>query len=327
MAKHKYKNKSKNKNNNSPAVAPKAKFSTPENDVEKTKAEVKKAPENKKNTKKTKSEKKPCAFCQKIKKHKKLVWASAVFAVIVAVVIILIVTFSSGVPELAVSEYNGQNATASVAADITVDEETQLERYDEIKRKIKGDKRKFKFYCRPSIEIDEKYNEGTIMFSNLTMNDCTMIVTIMDKEDDIIFRSMGIAPGKCMQRIALTKTLNYGMHEVTMYVTAYDSMTFEVIGTQRMEIELQIGNEYNASDESELLTSETNTTPSVTRPVEATSATRPTNPQVTTPVTKNTTSTVVQGNSTTALNTTKSNVATPNSSTANKVIKTTRNAS
>ena len=265
MAKKKNKKNNKNKRNNSPAVAPKAKFSTPEKKAQK--------PETKKEATKNvakKTEKK--SVSGKINVRKLAVIISAVVFFAVALVLIII-AFLPKVPETAVSEYNGQNATSSVVSDITVDEETQLERYDEIRRDIKGDKKKFKFYSRPAIEIDEKYKEGTLMFSNLTTNECTMIVTIMDEEEDIIFRSMGIEPGKCMQRISLSKTLSFGKHKVMMYVTAYDSMTYEIVGTQYMKLDLMYGDEYSASDEEEISSSETTTDKNITRPVEATKAT------------------------------------------------------
>ncbi len=265
MAKKKNKKNNKIKRNNSPAVAPKAKFSTPEKKAQK--------PETKKEaTKKVdeKTEKKAISGKNNVKKLAIIITAALV---LIAAVIIIILALLPKVPEIAVSEYNGQNATVSVVSDITVDEETQLERYNEIKRDIKGDKKKFKFYSRPAVEIDEKYKEGTLMFSNLTTNECTMIVTIMDEDEDIIFRSMGIAPGKCMQRISISKSLSFGQHKVTMYVSAYDSITYELIGTQYMKLDLMFGDEYSASDEEEILSSETTTDKTVTRPVEATKAT------------------------------------------------------
>jgi len=322
MAKHKYKNKNKNKNknNNSPAVAPKAKFSTPQNGAKKTQAKsmnekAKKAESSPKSPKKT------SVIIEKTKNRKLIYIVSAIALVLlVALAATLVVLLSNRIPELAVSEYNGQNATVSTVSDITVDEGTQLERYNEIKRKIKGDKKEFKFYARPSIEIDEKYKEGIIMFSNLTVNDCTLILTIMDEEDDIIFRSMGIAPGKCMQRLSLTKTLTFGEHEVTMYVTAYDSETYEIIGTQYMKLDLMFGNEYSASEESDYSTTEPTVNPNVTRPVEATSATATTKHTTTTTTTTEKSSAAV--NSETDKGTNKKTTKAEKGST-NKAVKTT----
>ena len=178
----------------------------------------------------------------------------AIIAVLIAFVIVLgsvftVISLRVKIPDNVVFEYNGEDATPSTVSKISISESEQLKKYDKIKRKIHGKKSKFKFYANDYVEIDDLFLEGTISFGNLSMNDCTMILTIVDEEDDIIYNSMGIAPGRYLPRLSLIKDIAYGVHKCKMYVSAFNSSTYELIDTQQMNITVVMGAEYGEEAE------------------------------------------------------------------------------
>lgn len=179
-----------------------------------------------------------------VKKHFIAIIAVFVAVVIVGVTVFTVVSLNIKIPNSVALEYSGENETPSTVSTMGINEEQQLKKYNGIKRKIHGKKSKFKFYANDYIEIDELFLEGTVAFGNLSTNDCTLIMSIVDEEDDVIYSSRGIMPGKYLPRISLVKDIAFGVHECKMYVVAFNSVTYEYIGTQQMDVTVVMGTEY-----------------------------------------------------------------------------------
>lgn len=179
-----------------------------------------------------------------IRKYFIAIIAAFTVLVIAVVTVLMVLSINVKVPDSIVFDYNGENETPVTLSTIGISEKQQLEKYDGIKRKVHGKKSKFKFYANDYIEIDELFLEGTVSFGNLSSNDCTLIMIIIDEDNDIIYNSRGVVPGKYLPRISLIKDIAYGKHKCKMYVAAFNSTTYEHIGTQQMDVTVVMGTEY-----------------------------------------------------------------------------------
>ena len=123
--------------------------------------------------------------------------------------------------------------------DIEINEEEQAERAKDMKRK--GQKSKFDFFCNNEIEFEYSTAYGTLVLANIATNDCIIVASIFDEDENLIYRSGGIEPGRYLSQIRLFAPPKDGKHTCRLYVSAYDKETNEVIGVQYTDLTIWIG--------------------------------------------------------------------------------------
>jgi len=159
--------------------------------------------------------------------------------VLLTVAAIAISVFSYEVPEKAIPFYRGLTEPLVNVRDIEFDLEQQLREAAAID--VKGDTKKFKFYANNSLMIDEWYERIPLVLGNVKSNECDFIVSVLDEDDTLLYRSMGLVPGKYLPAIKLFNEMPYGTYDLTVVVAAYDPDSFENIGVQHMKLKLVIG--------------------------------------------------------------------------------------
>lgn len=105
--------------------------------------------------------------------------------------------------------------------------------------------RKFDFYINSVVPVDDDGVTDELCFGNPTGNDYVLIATVFDKNDEIIYRSLGLESGKEINNAKMFTSLSYGLHEVKVAVNAYDRKTNEKIGTKYAAIKLAVGVDEN----------------------------------------------------------------------------------
>lgn len=166
-----------------------------------------------------------------------------VFAATAAVLVVSIVVAGFGIRNYRLKEsveyaFVGTLENKSVRA-IEISEEEQLERVKEMKRK--GQKSKFDFFCNTGIEFEYATAYGSLVLANVATNDSVFVVSILDEDGNLIYRSGGIEPGKYLSQIRLFAPPENGKHDCRLYVSAYDPNTNELIGVQYTNLTIWIG--------------------------------------------------------------------------------------
>lgn len=101
--------------------------------------------------------------------------------------------------------------------------------------------RKFDFYINPVIKVEDDGYTHNLCFGNPEENDCVLIATIFDSDEEVIYRSLGLVDGTEINDAKMFESLKYGIHNVKVAVNAYDKKTNEKIGTKYAEIKLAVG--------------------------------------------------------------------------------------
>lgn len=181
-------------------------------------------------------------------KAKQVVMIVAAGVLLLAVVAIAVNVFSYNPPKKAVPVYRGLTESSVNVRDIEATREQQLQKVKDTR--AKGNTRAFKFFANNEFAIEEWYDQFPLVLGNLDSNKCDFIVTILDG-DTIVYRSMGITPGKYLPSIKLFDNMDYGTYELMVVVAGYDPVTFKNIGVQHMKFKLVIGNEQGTQKTSE----------------------------------------------------------------------------
>ena len=87
-----------------------------------------------------------------------------------------------------------------------------------------------------------------LCFGNTKTNDFVLIATVYDKDNTVLYRSLGLEPGKEINRAKLFGEMSYGIHDVKVAVNAYDKNTNKKIGTRYAKIKIAVGVEYNGEE-------------------------------------------------------------------------------
>ncbi len=181
-------------------------------------------------------------------KAKKAVFFVAASVLLLVVVGITVSIFSYNPPKKAIPVYRGLTEVSVNVRDIEAGPEQQLQKVKETQSH--GNTRAFKFFANNEFRIEEWYDQFPLILGNPDTNKCDFIVTILN-DDTIVYRSMGITPGKYLPSIKLFDTMPYGTYELRVIVAAYDPVTFKNIGVQHMKFKLVIGNEQGTQKEIE----------------------------------------------------------------------------
>lgn len=169
-------------------------------------------------------------------------------ALLLAVVLVAVQLFGYTPPKKAVPVYRGLTESSVNVRDIEAEAQGQLELVKNTK--AHGSTRAFKFFANGEAMIEEWYENFPLVLGNLESNKCDFIVTILHK-DTIVYRSMGIEPGKYLPSIKLFDAMPYGSYDLKVVVVGYDPQSYEKIGVQYMKFKLVIGNEQGIPRETE----------------------------------------------------------------------------
>ena len=203
-----------------------------------------KSQENIKN-KKVKKNRKKLTFREFAKKYDigKIAIALLLAVAIVAGIVYLIVSlFTSGVKvpdEIKNAEYKGRIESSSVAIETDISAEQQKTLSKSVS--VKGNKSAFKFYTNKEIVMDDYSDPALIEFGSVSSNDCVLLAFLIDENGKLLYRSLGVEPGKKIGSVSLFDSVPYGKHKLTLIVNGYDPETYEKKGTQTTSVNLTIG--------------------------------------------------------------------------------------
>ncbi|HAY72522.1 MAG TPA: hypothetical protein DCY31_01480 [Ruminococcaceae bacterium] len=139
------------------------------------------------------------------------------------------------------TEFNGRLESETVAQESAFNAQQQQVFMDALKAR---GSRSFDFYFNSVVDVDDDFSTDDLCFGNPESNDCVLIATIYDG-DTVLYRSLGLEPGREINRAKLFGELSYGVHDVKVAVNAYDKNTNEKVGTKYAEIKLAVGVDYN----------------------------------------------------------------------------------
>lgn len=139
------------------------------------------------------------------------------------------------------TEFNGRLESETVAQESVFNAQQQQVFMDALKAR---GSRSFEFYFNSVVDINDDFSTDDLCFGNPESNDCVLIATVYDG-DTVLYRSLGLEPGREINRAKLFGELSYGVHDVKVAVNAYDINTNEKVGTKYAEIKLAVGVDYN----------------------------------------------------------------------------------
>ena len=139
------------------------------------------------------------------------------------------------------TEFNGRLESETVAQESAFNAQQQQVFMDALKAR---GSRSFDFYFNSVVDVDDDFSTDDLCFGNPESNDCVLIATVYDG-DTVLYRSLGLEPGREINRAKLFGELSYGVHDVKVAVNAYDKNTNEKVGTKYAEIKLAVGVDYN----------------------------------------------------------------------------------
>lgn len=168
----------------------------------------------------------------------------------IALIITASVSFSHSVfmnvpSSIRSTEFNGRLESETTAADSVFNVQQQQVFIDALKAR---GSRSFDFYFNSVVNVDDDFSTDDLCFGNPKTNDCVLIATVYDKDDTVLYRSLGLEPGKEINSVKLFEKPSYGVHDVKVAVNAYDRKTNEKIGTKYAKIKIAVGVEYNGEE-------------------------------------------------------------------------------
>ena len=147
--------------------------------------------------------------------------------------------------DIRAAEFNGRVESETVSGDSIFNVQQQQVFVDAIKSK---GSRKFSFYFNSVVNVGDDFSTDDLCFGNPKTNDFVLIATVYDKDNTVLYRSLGLEPGKEINRAKLFGEMSYGIHDVKVAVNAYDKNTNKKIGTRYAKIKIAVGVEYNGEE-------------------------------------------------------------------------------
>lgn len=99
----------------------------------------------------------------------------------------------------------------------------------------------FEFYFNTNVTLDDNGETENLRFGNPQGNGCILVATVYDDDGRVLYRSLGLEPGKEINSAKFFEEISYGTHDVKVAVNAYDSETNEKIATKYAKIKLSVG--------------------------------------------------------------------------------------
>ena len=175
--------------------------------------------------------------------------AAIILAVSVVIAAVCVIAWVSSwrfsVPEDAVIEYRGRTIPDTSTYIVTDDLVTQYGFADNMERK--GDVDDFRYYAATELVFPEKHSSANLNLVNVFDNNCVFVASIVNSSGTVIYRSLGLEPGKALSDIFISD-LRYGRHDMKLVVAAYDIESYELVGVQYSELTVQVGLEEETKD-------------------------------------------------------------------------------
>ncbi len=185
---------------------------------------------------------------KKIKFTKKNIIIALVAVVTLAALISVLSVVNIGKTDYSPSVYGGRNFADDEVGVIAISQEQQEEFIKNTK--AKGNTRKFSFYANTAMEVSKPDSLLPVSIANPSTSEEILLCTIVNENGVIVYRSLGIIPGRYVSNVRLSQYLDYGKNELTLYVSAFkaegegDTLTYKKLGTQTAEIEVTVGDDY-----------------------------------------------------------------------------------
>lgn len=175
--------------------------------------------------------------------------AAIILAVSVVIAAVCVIAWVSSwrfsVPDDAVIEYRGRTIPDTSTYIVTDDLVTQYGFADNMKRK--GDVDDFRYYAATELVFPEKHSSANLNLVNVFDNNCVFVASIVNSSGTVIYRSLGLEPGKALSDIFISD-LRYGRHDMKLVVAAYDIESYKLIGVQYSDLTVQVGLEEETKD-------------------------------------------------------------------------------
>lgn len=173
----------------------------------------------------------------------KKVWLIACVCLVFAVGVTAAFIFWSGSLTLPQSVRNAEFKGRFEPDSVAVETSLSLSQQEKLANAMnsKGNMGAFDFYVNEKILIEEHTDPALIEFGSVESNDCILVAFLLDENGEVIYRSLGVEPGKELRSVVLFDSVSYGAQTATLAVNGYDAETYEKIGTQTVKIDLKIG--------------------------------------------------------------------------------------
>lgn len=142
-------------------------------------------------------------------------------------------------------EFNGRAESEAVAEESVFNAQQQQVFIDALKAR---GSRRFQFYFNSVVNVGDDFSTDDLCFGNPKSNDCILIATVYNSDGEVLYRSLGLEPGREINKAKLFTELSYGVHDVKVAVNAYDKATNKKIGTKYAKIKIAVGVEYNGEE-------------------------------------------------------------------------------
>lgn len=192
------------------------------------------------------------AECKKIaekaefhsKKVRKILIITIPTGLLILILLIMIIprVLPYRIPDTAKPAYGGINIRAADLRDIgEIPLEEQQVKADATK--AKGDKDVFEFFALTDIIISEPADHLPIVLGNPEKNNCTFIISLVDREGRLMAHTLGLPSGKYLPYITLIdQHMPYGEYnKLKLVVSAYDPETNAYLGSQYTDFHLVVG--------------------------------------------------------------------------------------
>ena len=173
-------------------------------------------------------------------RKRRMMYRVTAFFCAVIIFAVNLLSVKIGIPdEVANAEFKGRLEPETVAVSSSVSPQQQKKLAKALKSK--GNNSAFDFYVNDEIIIDEYDDPALLEFGSVSENDCVLMFFILDEDDNIIYRSLGVKPGCEVRSVSFFDELPYGTHKAKIVVNGYDAETNKKVGTQCAEIKIKIG--------------------------------------------------------------------------------------
>ena len=124
---------------------------------------------------------------------------------------------------------------------IDLDEEQVRQNVRATKRR--GQTRAFTYFCNDTLQLDAQSMSGYILFGNPADNDCTLVLSVTDENDRLIYCSDGVSPGKYITMVRPLVPMESGTHACKAYVAAYKGRDerYKCVGVQYSRLTVEVG--------------------------------------------------------------------------------------
>ena len=142
--------------------------------------------------------------------------------------------FATEESKAANASYYGRNESSESISDISINEKEQRLLSKDTDVVIKNGR--FDFFALTEFEIFDDQTYIPMSLSNPSYNDCVLIFTLTDGNGKVIYRSLGVEPGKSITNVNLNTKLNYGENILKLYIAGYkvknkkDKQTYTKLG-------------------------------------------------------------------------------------------------